>query len=129
MICLGKTKQENRLRVYAENKDADQELDFMVDVSAKGSAVPKFRWAGDVAKFTSDLKSLGVKNRERVLSAVGEDWTKRVTIELKTSLRKSTITDHLRVLIEAGLVEAQKEKGLYRRLRSTGSENEDRAVD
>ena len=104
-ICVGRTSQDGRLRVYSENKDAD-EMEFFLDVSPKGdTSREKFTWGGEAA--SGDRKTVGEKNRKNVLKAVkeaGDDGITNKEVRKKTSLGKSAVTDHLAGLVAAGAV-------------------------
>jgi DNA-binding transcriptional ArsR family regulator len=109
MICISRTEQDGRIQVYCENKDTDERPHFFVDVSPKDSGKPKFTWAGDVAKLASDRKEVGKKNPQRVLQALTSDWTSISTLVSKTGMVKSTVSNHLKTLMEEGLVQRDGE--------------------
>ena len=111
MICVGRTKQEGRLRIYSENKDTDEMPEFFVDVSPKGdTSRPKFTWGGEVV--SGDKKKQGEQNRKKVLKAVEEAGDAGITnkeVRKKTSLGSSTVNDHLKALVEEGVVRREGE--------------------
>ncbi len=105
MICLSRTKQDGQLQVYCENKDHDEHLEFLVDVSPKGSGDPKFRWAGEVQQI-SDLKAVGEHNRQRVAEVVLEKGpVSKKEISQKTDLSSSTVGSHLSALVQRGVID------------------------
>ena len=111
MICVARTRQEGRLQVYCENKDTDEMPEFFLDVSPKGAtSKPKFTWGGATA--SGDRKTVGEKNRQRVLDAVKNAGEKGITnkgVREEIDLSRSAVTDHLGALFGADVIRREGE--------------------
>ena len=108
MLCVSRTRQAGRLQFYAENKDTDNHPQFFIDVSAKGSGQPKFRYAGEVEKLASDMKAIGDANRNRVLSAFKdpEERLSSSVIAGRVGLSDATARRHLSDLFKKDKLDA-----------------------
>jgi len=107
MICLARTPQDNRMQIYCENKDSDERPMFFVDVSAKGSSDPKFKYAGDVTRLAGDMRAVGDANREKVFEALVTlgDWMSPKQVSQQLSMSDSTASKHLAGLFRAGRID------------------------
>ena len=111
MISVARTSQKGRLQISCENKDTDEMPQFFVDISPKGdTSREKFTWGGEAA--SGDRKTVGEKNRQRVLSAVrdaGEEGITNKGVRDETGLSRSTVTDHLGTLAGTGVIRREGE--------------------
>ena len=94
-----------KLKFTATSKDLDAPVGFLLDVAPQGSTGEKFAYAGDLEELIGAQKQKGKENRERILQAIGDDWSTREDIERRVSLGRSTVAKHLTKLFDEGLLE------------------------
>jgi hypothetical protein len=108
MLNLAPTKDHSRLSIEAENKDLDSPLEFLVDISRKGSgAIPKFRYAGAIIDVVENKKAEGELNRQRVREVIEgsrDGIQKKQVCQKLPELGESTVVAHLTALAEAGII-------------------------
>ncbi len=105
MLCLGRTSEEGRLQLYAENKDTDERPRFLIDVSPKASGQPKFAYAGSVDKLVGGNKAMGEANRRKVLEAMSSSWEPATVIAGRAGMTARTVQRHLNTLLATSLVD------------------------
>jgi hypothetical protein len=106
MLCVSRTEQDGRLQLYAENKETDVRPHMLIDVSPKGSAEPKFTYAGDVEAMVQDRKALGAANKEKVHAALDSKWNSPAAISERVGLSRSAVHKHLKALESEGRAES-----------------------
>jgi DNA-binding transcriptional ArsR family regulator len=102
ILSLAKA-EDNRLKIRIENKDHDEEFNFWLKVSSKGSPDPKFVWDGDIESAARNMKEKGDQNQRLVLDAFNPlNWYSRGQILGGLDMSPSTVSKHIKTLLEAG---------------------------
>jgi AAA domain-containing protein len=106
-------ERQRRIEVFVEGKDGDTQR-FFLTVSARGSAIEKFSWAGTPDEIAQAKRLEGDKNRELIFRALGDlsgSWVGVAKIvshiggEYGRALARTTVKNHLGDLVAQRLVD------------------------
>ena len=109
-VILLERKDKNQLKLWAMNKDFDDQVGILLEVSGIGQGGPKFTYVEDLNQVAMKQKEIGQQNRQKVLDAmpIGEPLS-APEIAQKVGLSDSATKGHLNALFEKDRVDTQGE--------------------
>ena len=109
-VILLEREGKTRLKLWAMNKDFDDQVGILLEVSGIGQGGPKFTYLEDLEAMASSSKEKGEQNRQAVLDSLreGEEISSQVLSD-RTGLSVATVRRHLEVLLEKDQVDSHGE--------------------
>ena len=107
-VILLEREGKDRLKLWAMNKDFDDHIGILLEVSGIGQGGPKFTYVEDLEAMGTSRKEVGERNRQLVLEAmIPGEWVSCSDLAAKLDFDHSTVRRHLNVLAETGEVDKE----------------------
>ncbi len=110
-VILLEREGKHQLKLRARNKDFDDQIGILLQVSGIGQGGPKFTYVEDLNQAAMTQKEIGQQNRQKVLDAMpmGEPLA-APEIAKKVDLSDSATKGHLNALFDEDRVDSQGER-------------------
>ena len=105
-VILLEREGKNKLKLWAMNKDFDDQIGILLEVSGIGQGGPKFTYLEDLVAMGTSQKEQGEQNRRAVFEAmIPDEWESCPDIARRVEWEDSTVRRHLNALAELGKVD------------------------
>src|SRR5262249_17390626 len=87
IILLERTPDRKQIKLQSFSKDSDVNVRILLNVSAKGSGEPKFKFAGDLEAFGVNSKERAGQRRDEALAKIPQDgWFSCIELQDMTGV-------------------------------------------